>query len=143
MDRVSRSTRSRIMRASKPAGNALEESIARELARHGVRFRRNVRGLPGTPDFVVELDGAPLVAAFAHGCFWHGCSTHYRPPRSNVVYWRRKVDDNIARDRAAEAALRAMGVRVVVAWEHECRSTIARRIKDETMRATLSRRSLR
>jgi DNA mismatch endonuclease (patch repair protein) len=58
-------------------------------------------------------------AFFVHGCFWHGCPTHYKEPQSNVAFWRPKIAKNKERDTAAMAALEDMGFTVDVYWEHE------------------------
>ena len=53
--------RSRTMRAIKSKGTSIEVLLARTLADRGMGFcRRNVRGMPGTPDFVFEDHGAAL-----------------------------------------------------------------------------------
>jgi len=68
------------------------------------------------------------VAVFVDGCFWHGCPEHQRKPRSNVDYWKPKLDANVARDRRVDAALLAAGWRVVRVWEHEDPADAAARI---------------
>lgn len=106
------------MRANKSSGTAPELAIARELRRLGIPFETNVTGLPGTPDFVLRR-GSTAVAAFLHGCFWHGCRAHYKAPKSNAVYWRRKVEANREHDVDVRTRLERLGYVVVVAWEHE------------------------
>ena len=70
--------------------------------------------LPGRPD--IALRDARIVV-FVHGCFWHGCSKHYRAPKSRKAYWSAKLSANISRDRLATRKLRALGWRVMVVWE--------------------------
>lgn len=100
-----------------------ERTLRKELRRRGIRFRRNVRGLPGTPDVVVDAAG---LVVFVHGCFWHGCSDHYRAPRTNAAFWRAKLDRNRARDARVEEELRRRGWEVLVVWEHELRRSVRR-----------------
>jgi DNA mismatch endonuclease, patch repair protein len=95
-----------------------EAELAAALRAGGLRFARNARGLPGSPDFVVR--GA-MVAVFVNGCFWHRCPKHYREPATNAAWWREKMRRNVARDRRAARALRAMGYRVLTVWEHDLR----------------------
>jgi DNA mismatch endonuclease (patch repair protein) len=59
------------------------------------------------------------VAVFVDGCFWHCCPTHCRKPRQNTDFWLPKLAANVARDRAADAALRNADWTVVRIWEHE------------------------
>jgi DNA mismatch endonuclease (patch repair protein) len=68
------------------------------------------------------------VAVFVDGCFWHRCPDHGTRPRTNVGYWRAKLDRNVERDRANDAALAAARWRVVRVWEHEDPAEAAARI---------------
>ncbi len=56
---------------------------------------------------------------FVDGCFWHSCPQHATEPKRNGEWWAAKLADNVARDRAYEAALAAAGWRVMRFWEHE------------------------
>src|SRR5208283_6201384 len=93
--------------------------------RAGCRLVHGTRrsGLPGSPDYYSKKN---KVAVFVHGCYWHGCRTHYREPKSNVEFWREKIGRNRARDRAAKAALRELGWRVVTVWEHAVKAKARR-----------------
>lgn len=73
----------------------------------------------GNPD--VLIDGRIVV--FVNGCFWHGCAEHYRRPKSNVAFWRRKVERNAERQEEVAAKLRRRGYSVVIVWEHELKRT--------------------
>lgn len=92
----------------------------------GYRFRLHRRDLPGTPDLVFPGRRAVI---FMHGCFWHrhpdpDCRRS-RLPKTRTDFWLPKLDANVARDAAAEAALRALGWRVLTVWE--CETMPARR----------------
>jgi DNA mismatch endonuclease (patch repair protein) len=69
------------------------------------------------------------LAVFVDGCFWHRCPEHGSDPRANGAWWRKKLDDNVARDRRNDAALRAAGWTVLRAWEHEPVVEVANRIE--------------
>src|SRR5262249_41834725 len=80
------------------------------------RYRLNDRHLPGAPDIVLV---GRRVAIFVHGCFWHRhreCRFS-TAPKSNVAFWKTKLEKNAARDQAAIANLIKMGWRVLVVWE--------------------------
>lgn len=82
----------------------------------GYRYRLNRRDLPGTPDLVFQRR---KVVIFVHGCFWHrhtGCKYSYEP-KSNVEFWARKFQDNVARDERVKGELERLGWRVIVIWE--------------------------
>lgn len=95
------------------------EMIVRCLA-HGMgyRFRLHRRDLPGSPDLVFV--GRRKVI-FVHGCYWHrheGCRFAYSP-KSNLDFWTRKFDSNVARDRRAIEELERLGWQVLIIWECE------------------------
>lgn len=52
------------------------------------------------------------------GCFWHehDCPRGRRP-KSNVDFWKTKLDQNLQRDRANADALLGLGWHVVTVWE--------------------------
>src|SRR5664280_383410 len=109
-------TRSRNMRAIRSANNATtERRIRAHLVQLGIRGW-HVRGveLPGCPDFVFP---AAKRAIFADGCFWHGCPRCGHTPRSNVGYWKQKIQRNKSRDRAVNRELRSGGFTVIRFWE--------------------------
>ena len=91
-----------------------ETRLRMALVRQGLRFRRNVKSLPGSPDFVF---GKERLAVFVHGCFWHGHNGCYRPPKSNTDFWRKKLAANRERDARARRRLNAMGWETAVVWE--------------------------
>ena len=59
------------------------------------------------------------LAIFVDGCFWHGCPLHYTAPATNELFWRGKLERNLARDRKVDLALANLGWQVVRVWEHE------------------------
>lgn len=119
--------RSRIMRAI-GSRSSLEDWVAR--ATRGLGLRRNVRGLPGTPDLACR---ERRVAVFVHGCFWHRHSCRPRKTiRSNAALWREKFRRNVERDRLATRRLRARGFRVLVLWE--CSLEDRNEVRDRVLR---------
>ena len=96
--------------------SSIEVALRRELHRRGMRFRKNLRGLPGTPD--IALTRAKL-AVFCDGCFWHGCPDHGVLPKRNRRWWAEKLDANRSRDLRKDEELRALGWQPVHVWEHE------------------------
>ena len=55
-----------------------------------------------------------------HGCFWHahGCKCAH-VPKSNVDYWKPKLERNQARDGKNMASLAAIGWESLIVWECE------------------------
>jgi DNA mismatch endonuclease (patch repair protein) len=115
-DVFSAKKRSEIMRAVKSANTRPEIALRKALFAQGLRYRINVKALPGKPDLVFPLFNAVI---FVHGCFWHGhdCPRGRRIPKSNADYWRNKIARNDKRDRAVRAALQRLGWRVKISWE--------------------------
>lgn len=102
-----------------------ERQVGAALRALGLGYRKNVRGLPGKPDFA---NRSRRWAIFVHGCFWHrhtGCS-RATVPKSNSDFWSEKFSANRRRDAKAIRALRAMRFKVVVIWECEVEDVQAR-----------------
>ncbi|WP_282002409.1 very short patch repair endonuclease [Geotalea uraniireducens] len=115
MDTVDKQARSRIMSRVGQKNTGPEMRLRRSLHKIGLRYRLHDKKLPGTPDIVFPRFKAVV---FVHGCFWHrhGCKAT-TPPGTNVDFWRKKFDENIARDRRNTESLRNAGWRVAVIWE--------------------------
>ncbi|HMR31421.1 MAG TPA: very short patch repair endonuclease [Geminicoccaceae bacterium] len=114
--------RSALMRRVRQKRTAPEEAVAAMLRRAGAGYRRNVRGLPGSPDFANRTRGW---AIFVMGCFWHG-HTDCRMatvPKRNRDFWLDKLQANRRRDARKIRALRAMAMRVCLVWECQLTSS--------------------
>jgi DNA mismatch endonuclease (patch repair protein) len=94
-----------------------------------------VRSLPGSPDLANKTK---MIAVYVHGCFWHrhqGCK-QTTTPKDNAEFWRTKFEQNVARDRRKEEALRKLGFEVAVVWE--CEAGDEKRL-DRTLRKVVRR----
>lgn len=119
------------MRKQARSSTKPELALRRELHRRGLRFRVNHPGLPGRPDLAFTR---AKVAVFVDGCFWHRCPQHGTMPRNNRDWWQAKLDRNVARDRAKDAALSEQGWVVLHVWEHETTDAAADRVQAEWRR---------
>ena len=126
MDTVSRETRSRIMASIRSVSRM--EIAAGGLARRkaGCALRHHPAGLVGKPDYANK---SRRVAVFVNGCFWHGCPRHFRMPKSNMWFWREKIDRNKKRDTRILARYRYGGWQVIVIWEHELKAKASGRCR--------------
>lgn len=108
--------RSRCMAAIKGKDTKPEMIVRKYLFSRGLRFRVQVRKLPGTPDIVLPKYRTII---FVNGCFWHGHEgcRYFRLPQSNVDFWRNKIQRNISRDTRNESELKSLGWRVIRVWE--------------------------
>ena len=108
-----------------------EVLLRSELHRRGLRFRKHLlietSLRPIRPDIVFT---SRRLAIFVDGCFWHGCPDHGTRPRSNVTYWRAKIERNRERDWAVCEALQHAGWEVLRVWEHEPINRAASVIED-------------
>jgi DNA mismatch endonuclease (patch repair protein) len=108
--------RSDLMRRIGRENTRAEQEVARALREINVRFRRNVKTLPGSPDFANQ---ARRWAIFVHGCFWHRHQACVRTttPTRNRDFWLEKFEANKKRDRKKARLLRDMGFSVLTIWE--------------------------
>lgn len=98
-----------------------EERVAQALRGLGLAYRRNVKSLPGKPDFANRTKGW---AVQVHGCFWHqhDCKRGTMPTH-NRAEWEAKFQRNKQRDAEVEARLAESGLRVVTVWECETKDS--------------------
>ena len=116
-DTVPEKTR-RTMRAIRSTETKPERRLRSMLHRAGYRFRKNVKGVPGSPDILFP---AKKKAIFVHGCFWHqhsGCR-HAKVPRTRPEYWIPKFARIAQRDEENRAALAEAGWSTLLIWECE------------------------
>lgn len=110
--------RSRIMAKVQSENTTVELKVRSLLHRLGYRYRLHAKSLPGKPDIVFPRRRKVI---FVHGCFWHqheGCERTKRPT-SNIDYWNKKLDRNVARDQTNLLVLQEQGWDVLVVWECE------------------------
>ena len=130
--------RSELMRRVRRAGTAAEASTALILHNAGMRYRRNVKSLPGSPDFANKTR---RWAVFVNGCFWHHHNNCRRAtiPKRNRGFWLEKFKANKVRDATKIRALRKMGFRVITIWECELERTVLHRRITEFVRTLRQR----
>jgi len=107
-------------------GTGGELRVGGALRQLGLAYRRNVRKLPGSPDFA---NRSRKWAVFVNGCFWHqhpGCG-RATMPKTNRRFWETKFSANRLRDLRALRSLRRQGYCVVTVWE--CETEDAERLR--------------
>ncbi len=115
-DMFSKRKRSEVMASIRGRGNQETEiRLAQIFRKHGIKGWRRHSRLLGRPDFAFRKQ---RIAVFVDGCFWHGCREHSRLPKSNVAYWRAKLQRNVLRDRRNSRKLRSRGWKVIRLWQH-------------------------
>ncbi|SFH42681.1 T/G mismatch-specific endonuclease [Lachnospiraceae bacterium NLAE-zl-G231] len=118
MDVHTKETRSYNMSQIKNKNTKPEELVRKDLFHRGLRYRKNVKKLPGCPDIVLTRYQAVV---FVNGCFWHvheGCK-YFKWPQNNKEFWKTKLSDNKKRDIDNICELERLGWKVIVVWECE------------------------
>ena len=106
------------MRRNQRDGGVAERALRSAVWRRGLRFRKHVRGMAGSPDLVFSRQ---RVCVFCDGDYWHGRRWAHLSKqlarRANGQYWLAKIAANRARDRRSTRQLRASGWTVIRLWE--------------------------
>lgn len=128
MDNHNAKTRSYNMSQIRSTNTKPEEIVRKFLFSKGLRYRKNVRKLPGTPDVVLPKYKTVI---FVNGCFWHkheGCPK-FVWPTSNVEFWKKKILGNVERDAKNSRKLNTMGWNIIVVWECQLKKSV----REETL----------
>jgi DNA mismatch endonuclease, patch repair protein len=114
------------MKANRRRDTSIELAVRRRLHAAGLRYRVDYAADPSDRRRRADIvfTRARLVV-FIDGCFWHGCPEHFTMPKSNVDYWRHKIERNVERDRDSVARLEAAGWSVLRFWEHQAPDDVA------------------
>ncbi|WP_290392573.1 very short patch repair endonuclease [uncultured Bacteroides sp.] len=123
MDVWSKKKRSAVMAKIRSQDTKPEWIVRRYLFSRGYRYRKNVKGLPGTPDIVLRKYG---IVIFIHGCFWHGHDVDGHIPHTNSDFWKRKIERNKLRDIQNKKALKQLGWSVMTVWECQLKPAVRR-----------------
>lgn len=99
-------------------GGRAETLLAHALWHEGVRYRKNYKLIPGSPDIAIT---SYKIAVFVDGEFWHGYEWTLRKEKlqNNRDYWIKKIEENMARDKKVNNELRAANWKVIRFWEKE------------------------
>jgi DNA mismatch endonuclease, patch repair protein len=104
--------------------NTKPEMIVRSLVHQmGYRYALHLNDLPGHPDMILTKYHKII---FINGCFWHmhSCRKGKSTPSTNALFWGKKRNSNVARDRNDLRMLRKKGWKVLVIWECQTRNLI-------------------
>jgi len=115
-DNKSQDARSRNMAAIKGKDTKPELFLRSALFCKGLRYRKNVKSLPGCPDMWLAKYHT---AIFVNGCFWHrhkDCKYAYMP-KSRTEFWMTKFEKNEKRDTEVRERLKENNIRVLTVWE--------------------------
>lgn len=100
--------------------------LRKALWHRGLRYRKNYKKLPGSPDIALTRY---RIAIFVDGDFWHAKGHREHPGEqiaTNKEYWQTKLKRNVERDRAVDDELTEMGWLVLRFWESEIKKDLQR-----------------
>lgn len=118
-DLFNKQVRKKIMSSIKSVRTKPELKLKKSIM--GLGFSYQPKKIIGKPDF---FNKKSKVAIFVNGCFWHGCPKHFKMPKSNISYWKEKINKNMERDKNNMQMLKFNGVKVIYFWEHEINKDI-------------------
>lgn len=124
-DMMTQEQRRKNMQAIKSISK-LESIVTKELWNKGYRFRRNTKDLFGTPD--ISIKKYEIVISI-DSCFWHQCPIHGNMPKTNVEYWKPKLERNVERDREVDDYYKEKGWHIERIWEHEIKQDLEKVIR--------------
>lgn len=130
MDRLTKDQRRKNMQHIKPYDTKIEIILRKALWQKGIRYRKNYKSLPGTPDIVITKY---KIAIFCDGVFFHGKDWEVLKPRlqkgHNSEYWISKISRNKERDDEVNKQLLFMGWTVIRFWGDEIQKHLDECIK--------------
>lgn len=125
MDDMTASQRRMNMQHIRSKDTKPERKLRLALWHKDIRYRKNWRGLPGTPDIVLTRQ---KIAIFVDGDFWHARGHQENPGeqiKTNLEYWKPKLARNVERDKDVNDALLLRGWLVLRFWESDIEKNLA------------------
>lgn len=130
MDVLTPAQRHRNMKNIRGKDTKPEVILRKRLWHEGIRYRKNLKSLPGKPDIAITKY---RIAVFVDGEFWHGKAYEggdyeghkYHSLKeqlehgNNTEFWEKKIEGNMRRDRGVEAALTGLRWTVIRFWSRD------------------------
>ena len=104
--------------------------LRKALWHFGIRYRKNYKALPGTPDIDITKR---KIAIFVDGDFWHARNHQDKPGeqiKTNRGYWVPKLSRNVERDKEVNDALLAEGWLVLRFWESDIKKDVMKCVRE-------------
>jgi DNA mismatch endonuclease, patch repair protein len=121
VDNLTKDQRKFNMQRIRSVGTEPEKLIARELRKSHIKFSQHLKSLPGKPDFVFRKS---KLIVFVDSDFWHGHPNRFIMPKTNELYWRKKIERNMERDSQVTKELRKSGWTVIRIWEYDIKKNL-------------------
>ena len=107
------------MQGNTKKDTSIELLLRRALFKRGVRYRKNVKSILGTPDIAIKKY---KLLVFCDGDFWHG--REYHGVKTHEHFWNEKIKRNRERDLEYTIRLRDEGWTVLRLWESDIRNDL-------------------
>ena len=108
------------MRRIHSKDTSIEVNLRKKLWAVGLRYRKNFKSLPGSPDIAITKY---KVAIFCDSEFFHGKNWELLRQRlekgKNPNYWILHIEENMLRDKRVNEALGLQGWTVLRFWGRE------------------------
>lgn len=124
MDVLTPSQRSYNMKRIPSKDTKPEVQLRKALWRRGLRYRKNYRFLPGSPDIALTHQ---KIAIFVDCDFWHAKDHQEHPGeqiRTRPEYWVPKLTRNVEHDKEVNDALTEAGWLVLRFWESDIKKDL-------------------
>lgn len=102
----------------------IEVELRKELWSRGLRYRKNVKNIPGKPDIAFI---GKKIAVFCDSEFWHGYDWEHRKNdiKTRREFWIPKIERNIQRDLEVNQLLEEQGWIVLRFWGKEIQKNLS------------------
>ena len=123
-DVLTKEQRKKNMQHIRSKDTKAELLLRKALWHKGLRYRKNVKSLPGTPDIVFTKQ---KIAVFVDGDFWHARGHQDKPGEqvaTNKDFLLTILTDNVERDRFVNDALLEQGWLVLRFWESDVKKNL-------------------
>ena len=124
MDILNKTQRSHNMASIKSKNTKAERVLRLALWHRGIRYRKNWRKLPGSPDIAITKY---KIAIFVDGDFWHARGHEQAPGEqiaTNKDFWKKKLARNVERDKEVNDQLTQEGWLVLRFWESDIKKNV-------------------
>lgn len=126
---LTKAQRSHIMSKIRGKDTKPEVRLRKALWHKRLRYRKNYRRLPGTPDIALTRQ---KIAIFVDGDFWHARGHEEHPGeqvKHNREYWVRHLTRNVEKAKEVNDALTEQGWLVLRFWESDINKSLSRILK--------------
>lgn len=131
-DVLSTEQRKKNMQRIRSKDTKAEILLRKALWHKGVRYRKNYKLLPGTPDIAITRRH---IVIFVDGDFWHA-KGHEKNPGEQIAtrkaFWSAKLKRNVERDKYINELLLEQGWLVLRFWESDVKKNLGKCV-DEVM----------